>query len=137
MPTITLTIDAETLDAMQRGEAVQLTATLRRKREKKQASLTPEQEALHKGIGELLAGRGLEAHIPKVWKDVKASLDMEHPEDVLVALDVCLDWCEGATLAPKVQWFARDYAEWRARSQGDLMGQEVERANWRKARGAS
>jgi hypothetical protein len=137
MPTITLTIDAETLDAMQRGEAVQLTATLRRKREKKQASLTPEQEAMHKGISDLLASRGQESHIPKVWKDVKAALSDEHPEDVLVALDVCLDWCEGATLAPKVAWFARDYGEWRARSQGDLMGQEVERTNWRKARGAA
>jgi hypothetical protein len=137
MPTITLTIDAETLDAMQRGEAVQLTATLRRKREKKQASLTPEQEALHKGIGELLAGRGLEAHIPKVWKDVKAALSDEHPEDVLTALDVCLDWCEGPTLAGKVAWFARDYGEWRHRAALDLMALEVERANWRKARGAS
>jgi len=135
MPTITLTIDAETLDAMQRGEAVQLTATLRRKREKKQASLTPEQEALHKGIGELLAGRGLEAHIPKVWKDVKAALSDEHPEDVLTALDVCLDWCEGS-LAPKVAWFARDYDVWRERAKLDLMTLEVERTNWRKARGA-
>jgi hypothetical protein len=136
MPTITLTIDAETLDAMQRGEPVQLTATLRRKREKKAASLTPEQEALHRGLSELLAARGHEAQIPKVWKDVKAALSDEHPEDVLVALDVCLDWCDGPALAGKIAWFARDYGEWRERSQGDLMGQEVERTNWRRARGA-
>jgi hypothetical protein len=136
VPTITLTIDAETLAAMQRGEAVQLTATLRAKKPKQAAALTPEQEVLHRSVADLLHDAGATALIPKVWKDIRGKLADQHPADIMNALDLCVDWCRDG-LEKSIGYFAHDYAAWLQRTQGDLMAQEVQRGQWRKARGVT
>lgn len=133
MPTITLTIDTETLAAMQRGEAVQLTGTLRAKKAKEPARLTPEQEALFHGVSELANKKAPTLSIARLWKDIKARLSDEHPADVLDALEVCLDWTEGAE--EKAYYFTSDYAQWRDRAAMDWFASEDARGVWRKARG--
>jgi hypothetical protein len=133
MPTITLTIDTETLAAMQRGEAVQLTGTLRAKKAKEPARLTPEQEALFHGVSEMVNMKAPALSIGRLWKDIKTRLSDEHPADVLDALEMCLDWVQGAE--EKAIYFVNDYAQWRERAQMDLFAAEDARAVWRKARG--
>lgn len=133
MPTITLKIDTDTLAAMQRGEAVQLTGTLRAKKAKADARLTPEQEVLFHGVTELLDRKAPTLAIGRVWKDVKGRLSEEHPADVLDALEVCLDWVAGAD--EKAYFFTSDYAQWLNRAQLDLLSCEDERAAWRRQRG--
>ena len=136
VPTITLTIDDDTLAALVAGEAVALQATLRRKKTKQPAALTPEQDALRRAISDTLDAHGCAAHIPKVWKDVRAKLLHEPDDDLLTALDCCLDWCMGG-LEAKVAWFVNDYVQWNARARMTLMDAEDERTAWRRARGVA
>jgi hypothetical protein len=133
MPTITLTIDTETLAAMQRGEAFNLTGMLRAKKPKEPARLTPEQEVLFHGVRELVNLKTSGASIARIWKDIKGKLGDEHPADVLDALEICLDWCEGSD--QRVYHFVADYEQWRERAQMEMFAAEDARAVWRKARG--
>lgn len=133
VPTIMLTIDDDTLAALAAGEPIQLTGTLRRKKTKKAAELTPEQAALHATIADVVTHNAPGVSVARVWTEVKKHLSNEHPEDILPALDVCIDWCVGAP--ERVVWFARDYAHWREQSRRTPMDAEPDRVAWRAARG--
>lgn len=136
MPTITLTIDEALLGALVRGEAVHLQATLRQRKTRQPAALSPEQEALRRDVSDLLAAAGQSALIARLWPQIKAKLADEAPADVVLALETCLDWCDGP-LASKAAFFVADYADWHDRARLSLMDAEPLRAQWRAQRGAA
>jgi hypothetical protein len=113
MPTITLTIDDALLGALVRGEAVQLTATLRAKkaRAKKEGPvLTEDERMVYDNIRELCGDQGLD--VGRAWPPIKALMAQHGMQDVLRALEVFADVC-WPDRAKSLYYFAPDYAKWR------------------------
>lgn len=130
MPTITLTIDHATLDAMARGETVELTATLRARKVKVPAALSFEGAALHHKVGELYAYHRPDMSIARAWKAIKALTDER--ATIEEALDICLHWTTGLKYEP--EWFVKDYPQWVSRITDDLLAQEGWKEQWRKGK---
>jgi hypothetical protein len=129
MPTITLTISHELLEALNSGEVVDLKATLRAKaKPKKSEPLTPELAALHTSVSEMIATVRPDWSIGRAWKVIKPIADT--PENVLHTLSVALDWTKGLVYQP--EWFVKDYAGWKQRGdEEDILELEEQRTRWR------
>lgn len=133
MPTITLTIDPATLDALLRGDAVTFTGTLKAKKVKEKVPLSDGERALYQTTVELYARHDPAMSIGRAWKAVR-SVQAE-PGDVAEALALCLDWNAGKPYAP--EWFPKDFGQWVERCAMDLMDAELERTAYRRGRGMS
>ena len=125
MPTITLTIDQETLDAMIRGEAVQLTATLKAK--KPRVERPAEDVEAHKKVTEMWAAG--QSTIPvaralRAFKKLPCGLT-----EIVIPLDTAIDWNRGREYPP--EWFVKDYAVWQERAGMDPFEAELERQEYR------
>lgn len=129
MLTINLTIDADTLDALQRGEAITLKAMGKRPRPRAKRELTPEEQGAFKRAATLWAEA--QPDVP-VARAMKALQRIGNWEDALVALDTALDWNRGRSYPP--EWFAKDLPQWMERAAKfaiDPFGYEIDRAAYR------
>jgi len=131
MPTITLTIDPDTLDAMLRGEAVTFTGTLKAKKPKADAPLSDRDRELHQTVVELYHDHDPAMSVARAWKAIK-KMDA-HAADIAEALCVALDWNKGRTYAP--EFFVKDFPQWCERMQIDMMDGEIARTSYRAGLG--
>ena len=132
MPTITLTIDADTLAAMVRGDAVTLTGVLRAKKPKAPAEpLSDGERMLYQTTVDLYQHHDPSMSLGRAWKAVRAAPGT--PDQVAEALSLALDWNKGKAYAP--EWFTKDFPEWWARCEMDLFEADTARAQYRQRLG--
>lgn len=133
MPTITLTLDHATLDAMMRGEAVTFTGTLKAKVPKVTVPLSDAERELYQQTVDLYAHHDPTMSIGRAWKAIRKI----EADAGLVAesLSLALDWTKGKPYAP--EFFVKDFGQWVERVEMDLMEAEAVRAEYRRARGLS
>lgn len=132
MPTLTLTIDSATLDAMFRGEAVTFTGTLKARKPKADpAPLSDEERMLYQTTVDLYQHHDPAMPIGRAWKSVKKAAGT--PDQVAEALSLALDWNKGKAYAP--EWFVKDFPEWQRRCEIDLFHAETERDQYRRRLG--
>ena len=129
MLTITLTIDAETLDALQRGEAVTLKATGKRPRARKTAALAPDAREVYTALSALWAERQPEVPVARA---MKAHAKLGYTPEMITALETALDWNAGRVYPP--EWFQKDVGAWVERAAKfalDPFGYELDRTTYR------
>lgn len=132
MPTITLTLTAEMLDAMVHGQSVAVTATLRAKKAKT-PTLSPDESERHKRVVEMWMAVRPDDAAGRIWKAIRpVSLTND---ELYIALETALDWCSGVYYTP--EFFAKDASEWVRRGHLSLWDAEQERDRFRQQRGGT
>ena len=133
MPTITLTISDEMLARLKAGETTfTLTATLKEKKPRKSEPLPDHLRDAHQVVIDLWARYQPDVSPALAWKTVKPLVESRGME-ALDAMALALDWNEGRKYQPV--WFAKEEAEWDARTTLDMFACEEQRHAYRKRLG--
>lgn len=130
MATITLTISDELLTRLKAGETtLALTATLRERKPRKSEPLPEHLRDAYTTVVELWAKYQPDVSPALAWKALKPLLE-SRGAGVLDAMALALDWNEGRKYQPV--WFAKEEAEWDARTALDLFTLDEERTRYRQ-----
>ena len=111
MPTITLNISQDVLDAAMRGEPFTLTGTLRAKKPKADKALSDTDRARQAALVDAWHAVDPAMNAGRLWKAFRAG--DATPLDLHEGVTFALDWNEGRSYAP--EWCAKELGEWLAR----------------------
>ena len=136
MATITLTVDAETLDRLKNGEALVLTATLKEKKPRTAEPLPDHLKHAFQTLTEVYTRWQPTVSPALAWKTLKPLFTQRDDHAALLdSIGVALDWNHGRPYQP--QWLLKDLAAWEERNRLDLFAFDEARERYRKSVGLS